>query len=236
MIDIHSHVLPTIDDGARTLKETLTMVEEAKEVGFTDIITTSHFIDGKYDIDKKDREILINELTDLTSPNVKLHNGAEAYIMPELTSFYDKKTIPTLADSRYVLFELPLNSDVLYADKVILDLVNHGYTPIIAHPERYKTVQKDINRAYNFIDKGALLQCNFGSFNGQYGREAQRVAVGLLKKDKISFLGSDAHRGNSIYLRIEEIITKLEKTVGTEKVEQLTVTNPQKILNDEYID
>lgn len=236
MIDIHSHILPTIDDGARSLKETLKMASEAKEAGFTDVITTSHYIDGKFDIDKNDRRLLIEELQDLLDNNVKLHNGAEAYIMPELFSFYKKGIIPTLADSRYVLFELPLNSDVLYANKVITELLSNDYIPIIAHPERYKIVQKDINRAYNMIEKGALLQCNFGSFIGNYGREAQKVAVKLLKKDKIAFLGSDAHRSESAYLRIEEIITKLEKTVGFEKVEQLTVVNPKKILDNEYFD
>ena len=120
--------------------------------------------------------------------------------------------------------------------RVISELINYDYIPIIAHPERYKIVQKDINKAYNMIEKGALLQCNFSSFIGHYGHEAQKVAVKLLKKDKIAFLGSDAHRSEGVYTRIEEVLTKLEKTVGYEKIEEITVSNPQKILDKEYFD
>ena len=105
MIDIHSHLLPTIDDGARSLQETIDMVKEAKSAGFTDIVTTSHYIDGQFDVNKNDRKILISKLQELLDDEIKLHNGAEAYVTPELVSLYQKGIIPTLADSRYVLFE-----------------------------------------------------------------------------------------------------------------------------------
>ena len=236
MIDIHTHILPCIDDGANSIQETMKMVEEASATGFTDIITTSHYIDNHYDINKSDREQIITGLNEVLKGKVKLHNGAEAYITPNLVELYENKTIPTLANSRYVLFELPLNTDVIYLKNVIKDLHNYNYIPILAHPERYKIMQKNIERAYELAESGVLLQCNYGSFNGRYGNSAQKTVIKLLRKNKISFLGSDAHRSESIYKIIPEVLNKLEKTIGYEMVEQLTRINPQKILDNEYFD
>lgn len=235
MIDIHTHIIPGIDDGARNVEETIQMISEACSAGFTDIITTSHYINGHSDVNKHNRELLINGIQEIIKSDVKLYNGAEAYITPELLDLYNNKTIPTLANSRYVLFELPMNSEVLYTESIIEDLINNNYIPIIAHPERYRFVQKNIKNLDELIEKGALLQCNYGSFVGIFGNDAQKTAVKLLKEDKISFLGSDAHRANSIYLRIDEIIKKLEKTVGIEKVQEITTDNPRKIIENEYI-
>lgn len=235
MIDIHTHIIPGIDDGSKSIEETLEMINEARNAGFTDIITTSHYIDGHSDINKFNRELLINGIQSVNKTDVKLYNGAEAYITPDLLELYNGEQIPTLANSRYVLFELPMNSEVLYTYSIIEDLINNNYVPIIAHPERYRFVQKNIKKAYELIDRGALLQCNYGSFIGLYGNDAQKTVVKLLKEDKISFLGSDTHRANSIYTKIEDVVRKLEKTVGFEKVQDITTNNPRKIIDNEYI-
>ena len=235
MIDVHTHILPCIDDGSKSVEETLKMINEAYVAGFTDIITTSHYIDGHFDVNKDDRQLLIDNIEGLISADIKLHNGAESYITPNLVELYNEGLIPTLANSRYALFELPMNSEILYVDNIINDLINNNYIPVIAHPERYQFVQKNIKKAYDFIERGALLQCNYGSFIGLYGSEAQKTVVKLLKNDKITFLGTDTHRCDSIYTKIEGIVQKLEKTVGIDKVEELTVENPKRILNNEYI-
>ena len=184
MIDIHTHVLPSIDDGSKSVRETIDMIDEAHAAGFTDIITTSHYIDGFFDVNKDQREVLLDGLEEVIRKDVKLYNGAEAYIMPDLVQLCIDGVIPTLANSRYVLFELPMNSEVLYIDRIITDLIANDYIPIIAHPERYQFIQKNIEKAYNLIEKGALLQCNFGSFIGKYGSESQKASVKLLKNDK----------------------------------------------------
>lgn len=235
MIDVHTHILPSIDDGSKDVNETLKMIDEAYKAGFTDIITTSHYIDGYFDINKDQREMLIDGLKEIVNKDIHLHNGAEAYITPNLVELYNEEIIPTLANSRYVLFELPMTSNVLYVDRIIAKLIANDYIPIIAHPERYTFIQKDIDKAYNLIDKGALLQCNYGSFIGRYGAQAQKAAVKLLKNDKITFLGTDAHRSGSLYNEVERVLEKIEKTVGADKVDEITVDNPKKILNDEKI-
>lgn len=235
MIDIHTHIIPGIDDGSNSIEETMKMLNEAYLAGFTDIITTSHYIEGSYDFDKNQREELIDALQGAVSRNIRLHNGAEAYILPDLVDLYNEGIIPTLANSRYVLFEFPLNSEVVYGKKVINDLLENNYIPIIAHVERYRFVKKDIKKAFELAEMGALLQCNYGSFIGKYGIDAQKAVIKLLKKDKITFLGTDAHRSGSIYTQIDEIVSRIEKTVGIDKLEDMTVNNPKKILKDEYI-
>lgn len=232
MIDIHTHILPEIDDGSKSVDQTLEMIEEAYLAGFTDIITTSHYIEDTYDIDKDDRDLLIENIKPLIEQNIKLHNGAETYISPDIVELYQNGTIPTLADSDYVLFELPMNSEVIYVENIIKNLKWHGYIPIIAHPERYGSVKRNINKVIELTEMGALLQCNYGSFLGKYGDDALETVIKLLKKDKITFLGTDTHRPQSIYTEVDKAIKVIKKYSNNEIVEKLTTINPQMILDN----
>lgn len=238
MIDIHTHILPSIDDGSRDVAETFDMINEAYDAGFTDIITTSHYITEQYEVNKNERNLLLNAIqnkVDVENINLILHNGAEAYIMPNLTEYYKAGVIPTLADSRYVLFEFPMHSKVLYGNDVIDDLIKNDYIPIIAHPERYSFVQKDINIAFEWIEKGALLQSNYGSIVEQYGKPAKKTFMKLLKEDAISFLGTDSHRRKGIYTEINDILDELKKYTTNDNIEKLTKINQQKVINNEEI-
>lgn len=236
MIDVHTHILPSIDDGARNINQTIDMIDEAYEAGFTDIITTSHYIEETYDIDKGDREVLIDNIKPLIKQKIKIHNGAEAYISPDIVELYKNGTIPTLAQSRYVLFELPMNSEVIYTRSIVKEFTDCGYIPILAHPERYSNVKKNVDNAFEYIKMGALLQCNYGSFIGKYGAEAQEAVIKLLKRNQISFLGTDTHRPNSIYVQVKKAIEVIKKHSSCEVVDKLTTTNPQKILENVKIE
>lgn len=238
MIDIHTHILPCIDDGARDALETFEMINEAYDAGFTDIITTSHYITEQYEVNKNERALLLEAIqnkVDAENINLILHNGAEAYISPNLDELYDNNTIPTLANSRYVLFEFPMHSKVLYGNDVIENLIKKGYIPIIAHPERYSFVQKNINTALEWVKKGALLQSNYGSIVEQYGNAAKKTFIKLLKEDAITFLGTDSHRKGGVYSEINDIIAELKKYKTDSEIDKLTRINQQKVLNDENI-
>ncbi len=125
MIDMHTHILPNIDDGSESMEETIKMLKEAKEAGFTDIITTSHYIENSYDITKRERKNIINEIkskSDIENINIKLYNGAEAYISNNIYELIEKEELPTLNNSKYLLMELPMNNKVLYLENVIYSL------------------------------------------------------------------------------------------------------------------
>lgn len=235
MIDMHTHILPNIDDGSESMEETIRMLKEAKEAGFTDIITTSHYIENSYDITKRERKNIINEIKsklDIENINIKLYNGAEAYISNNIYELIEKEELPTLNNSKYLLMELPMNNKVLYLENVIYSLESKGITPIIAHPERYSYVQKDIKFVEELVERGVLFQANYGSIIGKYGNDASKSVKKLLKKKLIHFLGTDTHKSNSIYTQMNIILKKLEKITGKEYLELLSVINPEIVINN----
>ncbi len=236
MIDIHSHIIPNVDDGARSVEETFNILKEAQGAGFTDVILTSHFLLNYYETNAQElifwkeklQEVLKNQGT-----KINLHSGMEIYITNQMEELLENKKILTLANSGYMLIELPLATNVKYFDYVVYYLEAKGIKPIIAHPERYKCVQKDPDIVEEYIEKGCLIQCNYGSIVNLYGREAEKTIKTLLKKNQVHFLGSDVHRENGTYLIIPDAIKKIRKIIGENKINELTTINPKKILQNE---
>jgi len=243
MIDIHTHLLPGIDDGSMSVDQTMQIIDEAEKAGFTDIITTSHYIENVYDFSKTKRQEMIDALQNIiNSKNINLYNGAEIYITTNMLELLENSTIPTLADSRYVLFELPMSKDEFKKENIrkkTIDLIKvlreNNYIPIIAHPERYEAVKDDPELAIEWVYRGALLQSNYGSLSEKYGFKAKRTVAKLLKANAIHFLGSDNHRENTIYADMKAYQKNIVKLIGKERFNELTETNPRAVLNNETI-
>lgn len=238
MIDIHSHIIPKIDDGSESFEESYTMFLEAEKAGFTDIISTSHYIENYFEADSIKRHAWIeamNKVLKENKINLKLHCGNELYITQNLIKLIKQKKASTLADSKYVLFELPMNNNVKYLNEMIFEIKSLGMIPVIAHPERYVYVQKNPNLLIPLIEQGALFQSNYASIIGYYGNHAKNTVKKLLKNNMIHFLGSDCHKKNDIYSKMNEIMIELEKILDKEKIEELTTINPSKILKNEEI-
>lgn len=236
MIDIHSHVIPGIDDGSSSVDETINMIQEAKQAGFTDIILTSHFLVGHYETEPSEMVFWKNKLQDVLSMqdiSVNLHSGMEIYISNQIEELIENKRLLTLANSRYMLIELPMGSTVKYLDHVIYTLESLGIIPIIAHPERYKYVQDNPEIVKEYKDKGALLQCNYASILGFYGNTAKKTVKKLLKGNYVDFLGSDCHKQNQIFTLIPEAVKKIKKVIGENEFEKISILNPKKILDNE---
>lgn len=235
MIDIHSHLIPNVDDGAKSPEETIELIKEAREAGITDIILTPHYIINSYEQNAETLILLKDKLQQIiNSENIKvnLHIGMEVYITDNLVEILKQNKILTLAGSKYLLMELPLNTNVQYLDMVIFKLIEDNIIPIIAHPERYKFVQEDPSKVRELIESGCLIQSNIGSILGIYGKKAKKTIKYLLKNDLINFIATDTHRKNTIYPLLEKGIKKIEKITGKEKAEELTNLNAQKILNN----
>lgn len=236
MIDIHSHIIPNVDDGARSVEETFNILKEAQEAGFTDVILTSHFLLNYYETNAQELifwKEKLQEVLKKQGTKINLYSGMEIYITNQMEELLENKKILTLANSRYMLIELPLATNVKYFDYVVYYLEAKGIRPIIAHPERYKCVQKDPDIVEEYIEKGCLIQCNYGSIVNLYGREAEKTIKTLLKKNQVHFLGSDVHRENGTYLIILDAIKKIRKIIGENKINELTTINPKKILQNE---
>lgn len=235
MVDLHSHIIPKIDDGSQSIETSILMLQEAKKAGFTDIFLTPHYIENYYDLDIQTRKEKFEELQKIAKEkniDINLYLGSEIFINPEIDVLYSKKAILTLNNSRYMLIEIPMNDTILYLDDVIENLTCIGIVPILAHPERYQYVQNDITVCERLIDKGVLFQMNFGSIIGVYGKDVKKTAIKLLKNNYIHFLGSDVHRKESIYTKIESAKKKIIKIIGKEKFDILTIENPNHIINN----
>lgn len=236
MIDIHSHIIPNVDDGARSVEETFNILKEAQEAGFTDVILTSHFLLNYYETNAQELifwKEKLQEVLKKQGTKINLHSGMEIYITNQMEELLENKKILTLANSRYMLIELPLATNVKYFDYVVYYLEAKGIKPIIAHPERYKCVQKDPDIVEEYIEKGCLIQCNYGSIVNLYGCEAEKTIKTILKKNQVHFLGSDVHRENGTYLIILDAIKKIRKIIGENKINEITTINPKKILQNE---
>lgn len=235
MIDFHSHILPGIDDGSRSIEQTIRMLKEAKEAGFTKIISTSHYIEGYYESDEAERTELLNEVQKNIS-GIELYLGNEIYITNNMINLIQNKKASTINNSKYVLFEFPLSAKSMNDKEVVYRLIENGFVPIIAHPERYSYVQDNPEYIEELAEMGALFQANYGSIIGMYGKKAEKTLKKLLKNDLIRFFGSDSHRIDQVYTKMPKILKKLHKFLSDEEIEEFTVINPQKVLNNEDIE
>ena len=239
MVDFHSHILPNIDDGSKSVEETFNLIKEAENAGFDTIISTSHYIEQYYTATNEERKIWLDALTskfDEQNINIKLCLGSEIYITENIISLLEDGKAAAINNTNYILFELPLNIKPIYLNDIIFEMLQYNYIPILAHPERYTFVQKNPDEIYELIQKGVLMQSNYGSFIDEYGEKAKFTVKKLLKSNMIHFLGSDVHRQETIYLKIPMILTELKKLVGEEKVVELTEMNPRLALNNQKIE
>lgn len=239
MVDIHTHIIPNIDDGSKSVEETFEIFKEAVEEGFTDIILTPHYIKGYYETNTNVRKYWVKSIQDTLNKleiPVNVYVGNEVYVCEDMDELIYRNIISCLNDSKYVLFELPMNSNIKYLDQIIFKIFNLDKIPIIAHPERYSYVQKNIDIIRKLREKGVLFQSNYGSILNLYGEGARKTLEKLLKEDLIDFLASDVHMPNSIYSIIGESKKKILKIIGPQKLKKLTTINPTKvILNQEII-
>ena len=141
----------------------------------------------------------------------------------------------TIQDLDSVTPQTLINTKPMNDKEVIYRLIENGYIPIIAHPERYPFVQENPDYLFELEEMGALFQANFGSIIGMYGGKAKKTLKILLKNNLISFLGSDVHKPEQVYNKIPKIIKKLKKVISDEEFIEFTEINPQKVLNNEDI-
>lgn len=232
MIDIHCHILYGIDDGARTKQEAIDLLKQQKELGFNEIVLTPHYIENtEFEATIEKKEELIKELEEET--DVKLYIGNEVYFSDKTINLLDK--VSTLNNSKYLLIELPMSSKIKDLEEMIFDLTVNKIVPIIAHPERYSYVQDDIKYLDHLKELGVLFQVNYGSLIGKYGKKCEKTAKKLLKKNYISFMGTDIHRIDRP-IDMEKALNVLKKVVKKQEiVDDLTTNNIKKVIENKYI-
>ena len=196
MIDIHSHFLPEIDDGPYDVTESLNILRMASEDGIEEVVATPHskMVWEKMSIDQlRDRFESYKSRVMNEGIDVKLHLGMENRIEPGLEEKFDSGHALTLANTRYILVELPFEEYPIYADEVIFALQVRGLVPVLAHPERNGGIQQDIGIAAKLTANGVVMQITADSFTGSFGGQAKKCAVSLLRAGLVHVLAADAH-------------------------------------------
>lgn len=236
MIDIHTHILYGIDDGAKTVEDSINLIKEEIQNGITDIVLTSHYVvDTNYNANNKlKREIFESIKEKTTGLNVNLYLGNEVYATNNIMKLINNDEILTINGSKYLLIELPLNGSIRYLSNLLYELNSNKITPILAHPERYISLQNNKARIKTLLEYDIIFQSNLASLNGLYGNKTKKLVKWLLKKDLIQIMATDIHRTNKI--KPDKAIKKLTKLVGEEKTKELIEINPRKVINNESIE
>lgn len=207
--DIHSHLLPGIDDGVQTLEQSEEIILNFQRLGYTKLITTPHVMNDFY---RNTNEEILARLTELNAHlrqkniNISVEAAAEFYL--DETLFKRLETGPPLLTfgRNYFLFETNFMTEPLNLKEFIFLATTKGYKPVLAHPERYLYLQSNFSKAEDLIGRGVLFQINISSLSGYYSKAAQTTAQKLIDKGYVHFLGSDCHNLQHVKL-LEETRT-----------------------------
>lgn len=236
MIDIHSHLLFSVDDGSKSCEESIEILRRLEEVGYTDVLLTPHYIeDSRYSSGKMNNleklNLLKSEL-EKEKINIHLYLGNEVFINENIVKLLKDNEITTLNDSKYLLVELPMSGEYENYEDIFLELINLGYKVILAHPERYLAFQDNFDKIYELENLGILMQCNIDSIIGSYGSNAKKMIKRLLKEHKVSFLATDIHHPKKDYKKAHK---KVLKYISSDEYQLLTKIHASKVINDEII-
>jgi protein-tyrosine phosphatase len=236
--DVHNHLVPDVDDGARHVEDTLEAVERMTLLGIRKIITTPH-IDGRLTLEPEALEERLEEVTEAFEvavaavaeafPEVDLRRGHEVMLDIPDVDFSDPRM--RMAGTRFVLVEWPRLHLPPGTAKVLRRISDEGHVPVVAHPERYVGI--DVDMAGSWREAGALLQVNYGSLDGRYGGEARKLALRLLRRGWVDYMASDFHARPDRHIYREEARVHLEEAGAGEAFVTMTLTNPARILRDE---
>jgi len=230
MVDIHNHLLYGIDDGSKSIEESIDVLRDMEKSGFTDIILTPHYIsDSSYSNPRSNNleklEVLKEELKK-NNISINLYLGNEIFIDENILDNLDKDVISSLNDTNYLLIELPMSGEYVGYQEIFKHLLSKGYKVVLAHPERYITFQEDFSKVYELEDIGVYFQSNIDSLVGKYGPKAEKTIIRLLRENKLSFLSTDIHHKKHDYDKWNEAKRIALKYVTEEVYDTLTRINP----------
>lgn len=236
--DIHSHILPVVDDGVDDSNTSVEMLRIAESGGTAHIIATPHYIPGSMEIvystvDMKCREL--QELARAAGLTINIYPGAEIFISPEIPELIEKGIIHTMNGSSYILIELPMDILPIYTNEVLFSLQLKGLTPIIAHPERNAEIRRDPGLLDSLISRGILAQANSGSITGLYGREARQAALKLIRMGLIQFIGSDAHSMGRNSPDLGKVEAAIRQKFGKETARKLFYENGMAVIENRTV-
>ncbi len=209
VVDIHSHLIPGIDDGSKTMEESIELIKRYSALGFKKLVTTPHIMSDAY---RNTPDIILGGLDKLREAvlregiKMELDAAAEYYFDEGFMKLIKEKKLLSIA-GKYVLFEVSYMNPPDNVMQAIFDIQIAGYTPILAHPERYPFWYNRFDEYHKIKDAGALLQLNTNSLVGYYGPDAKKIAERMVDEQMIDFIGSDMH-GSRHMMALEKCVNE----------------------------
>ncbi|MBT1705737.1 tyrosine-protein phosphatase [Chryseosolibacter indicus] len=222
-VDIHSHLLPGLDDGVKTFDESLNIIRHFKELGYSALVTTPHIMEDLY---RNTPSTINKKLTELKSQllinniDFKVEAAAEYYLDEALMKYLHTNERLLTIKGNYLLFETNFVNEPFNLNEFIFLALTKGYKLILAHPERYLYLYNNIKKAEDLINRGVLFQVNMSSLTGYYSKEAQSTAYKLIDRGWVHWLGSDCH-----HIKHAELIRTAQKNKYFQKAINLPLLN-----------
>ncbi|GAB3355319.1 tyrosine-protein phosphatase [Lysobacter tyrosinilyticus] len=235
MLDLHCHILPGIDDGATDLEMALQMARIASADGIRTIACTPHIYPGLYENTAESIRAAVAsfqaELDQQQIP-IRLLEGADVHIDPDLAASIRAGRVPTLAQSRYLLLEPPHHVAPPRFEETIFELMAAGFVPVITHPERLTWIESHYSTFTRLSERGAWMQITAGALTGRFGRRVQYWAQRFVGEGHCMVLATDAHHPVRRPPLLAEAREAAGKLVGIAEAEHMVRTRPQGVVAD----
>ncbi len=234
MYDVHSHLLPGLDDGAKTVEEFVAMARAAAAGGTTVMLATPHRRDVTEDFSIAHlRELFAEMVEELEARGIglTLALGMENHLDAALPEALARGEALTMNGARYALVELPFFGHPDWVEPALADIQASGVTPVLAHPERIEMLQRDPDLLHEFVDRGMLTQVTAGSVIGQWGDEVMRFTDYLLRRSLVHILASDTHAAQGP--RSPSLLPGMEAAagiVGAQKARAMVLDTPRAVI------
>lgn len=232
-IDIHSHIVPGLDDGARDMDEALAIAEKAVENGVETIVATPHLAEGLYrpgEVEVSQGVEELREAVRVASLPLAIEAGAEVRISASILSWLEEDKVPTLGGGSFVLLELPFDIVPKPSGYIVSEMRARGLRTVLAHVERNLEIQRDATRLAAFSEMGCLIQINSNSLTGELGRGPKDAAIGLLKAGKVDIVASDSHNALRRYPNFNAAFAIVARIVGEPKATRMFRDTPRQVL------
>jgi protein-tyrosine phosphatase len=233
MIDIHSHILPGLDDGARTIDESVEMLRLAADSGTTDIVATPH-ANAQFSFDHERVKESFQDLAERSKSFISLHLGCDFHLSYEnVSDALVNPTKYTINNKQYLMVELPDLVALPIVRQAVRQFISAGLIPVITHPERNLSFQRKIDELAHWIEDGCLVQVTGQSFLGRFGSTAKDIADKLMAAGLIHFVASDAHDCSDRPPDLSKAYNYISSRYGAERADSVCTYNPACVIAGE---
>lgn len=236
--DMHCHIVPGVDDGAKTMDESMAIIKSEYEQGVRLIIVTPHWRRGMFETDRKtvyDHFIRMRDAAQQKFSDLQMFPGCEFHVNADMIEEMGSDGMLRMNASDFVLTEFSSHHDQNFVREIINQEISSGYTPIIAHIERYPACINDFDFIAELRRMGARVQVNADSVAGRDGRRVRHSVLRLIEKDCVDFIGSDAHNTRDRACHLLDCEKVLLKKFGSGTVEKIMWNNPNEIVERQQI-